>query len=379
AAEQRPQRIDRGKKIAPGVLLHHREQEVAARVPGQPTPALEHREPGQQDGAGLAFVARQRQRALQHVAGRQDAELVPQLARRSAAVEHRDDSVQIDPGVVLQAAEQTGQAGASAEAADLEHPQLHRVILRGPAAGQVLLRAGSTGRHKYNCGMPLTLTPTARKAFDRMAVDLRRVFGDRFVALVASTGHSGVAFASSILPGDLEALGPLTSSWERDALDPPLLLTPREFRRSLDTFPLEYRALLARHVVIDGTPPFDDAVVDRQQLRHACEVQAKSHLIHLRQGWVQAGSDKGSLSELLVRSAAPLRALLANISDLVDDAGPSDPVGGAEQAGIDTDLTRAILALEDDESGAPALTDRLGDYVVLAERLWAFVDTWTSR
>jgi len=227
--------------------------------------------------------------------------------------------------------------------------------------------------------MPLTLTPTARKAFDRMAVDLRRVFGDRFVALVASTGHSGVAFASSILPGDLEALGPLTSSWERDALDPPLLLTPREFRRSLDTFPLEYRALLARHVVIDGTPPFDDAVVDRQQLRHACEVQAKSHLIHLRQGWVQAGSDKGSLSELLVRSAAPLRALLANISDLVDDVGPSDPVGGAEQAGIDTDLTRAILALEDDESGAPALTDRLGDYVVLAERLWAFVDTWTSR
>ena len=33
-------------------------------------------------------------------------------------------------------------------------------------------------------------------------------------------------------------------------------MTPDEFRRSLDAFPLEYQAILDRHTVIAGTPPF---------------------------------------------------------------------------------------------------------------------------
>ena len=74
AAEQPAQAFDRGEKVA-AVLLHHRQQQVAAGVSAQAR-MLERREPRQQHAAGLAFVARQRQRALQHVARRQHAELV---------------------------------------------------------------------------------------------------------------------------------------------------------------------------------------------------------------------------------------------------------------------------------------------------------------
>lgn len=209
-----------------------------------------------------------------------------------------------------------------------------------------------------------------------MAADCRRVFGERFVALVASTSHSAVAFTTSIRPGDLEALAPLTASWERDALDPPLLLTPDELRRSLDSFPLEYHALLARHVVIDGTPPFEGIAIERAHLRRACEVQAKSHLIHLRQGWVQAGP--GDLAALLLGSAPPLRALLANIAELTGAGTPDDPLAGARVAGLDVELAREILALEEDEAGARRLTARLPDYLALSEQLWGYIDSWSS-
>ena len=89
---------------------------------------LEHRQPRQQHAPRLALVARQRERALQHVARRQHAQLVAQLPGAPAAVEHRDDGVDVQPRVRLQAAEQARQAGAAAEAPDVQRPQLHRLV-----------------------------------------------------------------------------------------------------------------------------------------------------------------------------------------------------------------------------------------------------------
>lgn len=210
-----------------------------------------------------------------------------------------------------------------------------------------------------------------------MADDLRRVFGERFVALVASGPHAAVAFATDIRPGDLEALAPLADSWHRDQLEAPVLLTTHEFRRSLDAFPVEYQALIDRHDVIAGTPPFADVNIDPDSLRRACEVQAKSHLIHLRQGWVESAGGQERLAELLVRSSAPLGALLADLSRL--DAGTEEvgALAGVRVAGIDPELARAILDLDADPTEASRLVARMPEYVAMAERLWAFVDTWT--
>ena len=92
---------------------------------GQPVVLFEHGQAGEQHTPRLTFVARERQGALQHVARRQHAELVTQLTRAAPAVEHRDDGVDAQPGIALQAAKETRQAGAAAEAADVEIPQLH--------------------------------------------------------------------------------------------------------------------------------------------------------------------------------------------------------------------------------------------------------------
>jgi hypothetical protein len=225
------------------------------------------------------------------------------------------------------------------------------------------------------------LTATSRRAFDRQAADLKRVLGDRFVALIASTPHAGVAFAVSVQAGDLDACGSLAAAWHHDGLETPLLLTPEEFRRSLDAFPVEYQALIDRHVIIAGTPPFGGIAVPDTDLRRACEVQAKSHLIHLRQGWIDAAGHADRLAALIVRSAPPLRALLSQVARLGGQHGQDAPsaTAGAAAAGLPADLVARLLALETAPHDAPALVPQLPAYLAAAERLWTYVDQWQTR
>src|SRR5438552_11949585 len=88
---------------------------------------LERRQARQQDLPRLARVARERQRALEDVTRRQHAELVAELSRTAAAVEHRHDRRDVEPGVVLEAAEEAWQTGPAAEAADVHSPKTHAV------------------------------------------------------------------------------------------------------------------------------------------------------------------------------------------------------------------------------------------------------------
>ena len=88
---------------------------------------IDRRQPRQQHAARFGFVTRQRERALQHIAGGQYAKLVAKLARAAATVEHGDDGVQAEPGIDLQSAEQAGQSGAAAKAADVQLVQSHQM------------------------------------------------------------------------------------------------------------------------------------------------------------------------------------------------------------------------------------------------------------
>ena len=210
-----------------------------------------------------------------------------------------------------------------------------------------------------------------------MAADLTRVFAGRFVALVAYAPGEAIAFATSIDSADLAALGPLAEAWHREELATPLVLTPDEFRRSVDAFPLEYSAILAQHVVIAGGDPFGSAQVDPRDVRRACEVQAKSHLIHLRQGWLDAAGHDHELAELIASSAAPLRVLLRELMRLEGGASDDDPIAWAHaRAGLDPSLVGAVRGGGAAPARAAARGPRRPPLQGTAERLWAFADTW---
>jgi hypothetical protein len=230
-------------------------------------------------------------------------------------------------------------------------------------------------------GQTLTLSTHARRAFDALAVDLRKIFSDRFVCLVATGHQASLALVTSLTADDLDACGPLAHSWHHEGISTPLLLTTDEFSRSLDTFAIEFGAILDRHVVIAGQPPFAGVRIAVGDLRRACETQAKGHLIHLREGWIEAGGHADHAARLLVASAAPLRALLGNVARL-QGAAPATreelATIAAHGIGVPADLLLAIFVLEKDASGAAALVPRLPEYLAAAERLWAFVDSWQA-
>lgn len=228
----------------------------------------------------------------------------------------------------------------------------------------------------------LTLTAATRRAFDRMAADAARVFGDRFVALVAYDPERAVVFTARVIPADLVALAPLSEVWHRDGLRTPLVMTREEFLRSLDAFPLEYQAIIDRHVVIAGQDPLPGLAISPEDLRRGCEVQAKAHLIHLRQGWLEAGGQSSELADLVRESAAPWRVLLENVARLrgvsPDDDGALSAFAGSV-TGMAPDLIEALLAAGHGGADLPArLVVRLPDYLAGAEQLWATIDTWRA-
>ncbi|HUL73075.1 MAG TPA: hypothetical protein VLT86_08235 [Vicinamibacterales bacterium] len=228
---------------------------------------------------------------------------------------------------------------------------------------------------------PLELSGSSRRAFARLAADLTRIFGDRLVALVAYGPGSSVAFVRTLAADDLDACATLADAWRRDGLAAPLLMTPDEFRRSLDTFPLEYSAILDSHVVIAGHDPFAGVEIKREDLRRACEVQARGLLIHLRQGWLEAGGHAHRVEELVEHSAAPLRRLLTHVAALEGERA-HDTAGlaafAARRLALPADLVAAVLALETAPERRREVVRRLSEYLAAAERLWSFVDAWRT-
>ena len=167
----------------------------------------------------------------------------------------------------------------------------------------------------------------------------------------------------------------------------PLVMTPEEFHRSLDIFPLEYQSLLDHHVVIAGRPPFEGVQIQPGDLRRACEAQARGHLIHLRQGWIgQAShhsphSQKSGIAQLLADSAGPLRTTLTNLARLHGET-PADDSALAAWANRTIDmpeaLVRDVLSLTDAQHRSAALVNRMPEYLGACERLWAFTDNWRA-
>jgi hypothetical protein len=212
-----------------------------------------------------------------------------------------------------------------------------------------------------------------------MAEDLRRVFGDRLEALVAYRASAGVFFASSITAGDLDALSPLVESWHREGLETPLGMTRDELHRSLDAFPLEYQAMLDRHVMIAGRNPFEGVHIAQDDLRRACEVQAKGHLIHLRQGWLEAAGHADRLADMIAGSAGPWRVLLESVARLAGRAfGTHDELAATAEAlcGMPASLVHELLGLENAPERSAALVASLPAYLTASERLWVTIDEW---
>ena len=236
-----------------------------------------------------------------------------------------------------------------------------------------------------------TLSPERLEALNALATDLRRVFGSGLRSLCAygkleeaGDTHS-IALVDHVSFDHLAACVPYARNWEARGLAVPLILAEHEFIRTLDVFPLEYGDIIANHIVIDGPDPFSRLTVSNGDRRRACEQQAKSHLIHLRESYLETRGDPRAVSRLIGASAPGFGRLLENIVALVDgipeDADHHDLGGRAERhIGVPASLTREVLGTG--SAGGPTTiadpTALLSRYMSAVERVWEFVDAWKS-
>ena len=164
-----------------------------------------------------------------------------------------------------------------------------------------------------------------QSAAESLAHDLRGVFGERLRSVAAYGPHvegdataplTCLALVASLTIEDLDACARLSSSWERSNTATPLVLPESEFRRSLDAFPLEYGEIIRAHEHVFGTDPFKDLTISSEDLRRACEAQIKSHLVHLREGFIESSGRPQRIAELVTTSAPAFAALLRNVARL---------------------------------------------------------------
>jgi len=234
-----------------------------------------------------------------------------------------------------------------------------------------------------------------QKAIDVLARDLDQTFGARLHALVAYPGNQadGSLHSCAIVEGlafrDLAACLPFTEGWHHRGIAVPLMLATGELERTVDIFPLEYSSILADYLVVHGSDPFLGMAIPVDDIRRATEGQAKSHLIHLREAFLESHGETTRLARLIASSAAPLRALLTNIARLPDAAhGPVAAGALTDEAlaslaekrmGVPAALIREILASS--AGGFSTVTDPsalLARYIDAAHRIWAYVDGWRS-
>ena len=215
--------------------------------------------------------------------------------------------------------------------------------------------------------------------------DLREIFGARLQSLVhygarehkAATLHRHehhghhepvllhtLAVTDTVTADDLRACAKRVVRWHDNDIATPLIVPKAELERSLDVFPFEFTAIIADHVIVAGSNPFERLRVEPSDLRWACEVQARSHLLHLREGYVEARGRDDALAVLIVRSAAAWKSLLENMARLENAVAEQDEV------------TKLVGVKEISNEEAVRVFPA---YLASVERLTQQVDRWAAK
>jgi hypothetical protein len=236
----------------------------------------------------------------------------------------------------------------------------------------------------------MTLSAAQRQAVNALAAQMKQTFGPRLYALVAYGDTAPdqflhtLALVDHVAFKDLASIAPSTDRWRRAGLAVPLVLSREEFARSLDVFPVEYGEIVARHLTIVGDAPFGDARIAEADRRRSCELQAKSHLIHLREGFLEAGGDLKEVVYLIASSIPAFRSLLANIARLDGHAGAASgdddlAVFAGATVGLSADVVRDVLSFKPAAGAIADPTALLARYIAATEQVWAYVDEWKRR
>jgi hypothetical protein len=225
-----------------------------------------------------------------------------------------------------------------------------------------------------------------RAKLDTVVSDLRRIFGARLEAVVAYGGvvegwSRTLALVSTLTMDDLSALAAATPSWHARNIATPLVMPRIEFAQSLDAFPFEYGDIIDTHVVLAGADPFDEVRIAPTDLRRALEGRTASHLLHLRENFMEIGGRPTAVDALVRESAPGFHAILRRLARL--DGSPSEPPAALAQwatdrVGLDARVVGDVLALSTEAAPAVDPLRLFPHYVSTVTTLLRAIDQWPA-
>lgn len=232
----------------------------------------------------------------------------------------------------------------------------------------------------------MSTSPTEKAA--ALTDDLRRIFSERLLSVATygdvpdSAPLTCLVLVASVDTVDLDACARAAPRWHRHGFATPLILPEHEFRRSVDAFPLEYHEMLRTHRRVYGHDPFTGMSVAPEDLRRACETQVKSHLLHLREEYIEAGGQPKAVAAIVSLAAPAFAALLRHVGwlhGIHTETREAAALAGAQLAGLSDDVVTAVLALERPREMPSTDPARLFPrYLAAVEQLAAFVDSWRA-
>jgi len=223
-------------------------------------------------------------------------------------------------------------------------------------------------------------------AFRPLVDDLRQIFADRLDAIVAygwqrQGPRPVLALVRTLEADDLDACARRLRGWRKAGLATPLILSTTDFQRSLDAFPIEYGDIIASHELLEGRNPFEGLSIRPEDLRRACEVQVKSHLLHVREDYIEAEGRLPEIEELVRESAPGFVALLRQLARL-GGAVAETPSGIAhfahERMGLDREVLDDLMALTNGDVTTVDAVRLFPKYLKNIERLADAVDRWRT-
>ena len=184
-------------------------------------------------------------------------------------------------------------------------------------------------------------------SIDTLAAQLNEIFGPRLrmVAAFGGGGTTSCAVVQNLTLEDLDRCAAHEPKWNKLGLDAPLFIVERELRRALDAFPLELNEIIATRRVIAGTDLFADLNIPKHELRRACEAQARGHVLHLREAYIEAAGDPREVTKLVAAAVPPFRALVTNVARL-EGISPKALVTQLNLDNFESDFPGALRAAE---------------------------------
>ena len=173
------------------------------------------------------------------------------------------------------------------------------------------------------------LPDDTQKLLQTYVKEVKGVFGEQLEGLLLY----GSAVRGEFLPGRsnlnllllvssygsavLKQYSALHRRWSKEQIVVPLFLTEEEVRMSAAVFPLEFLEIQEQHRVLSGRDPFIGFHVKTDQLREAVLQGLTSHVLRLRQRYVEGGGGDEATMILLPLSITSTLPLLRGVQRIL--------------------------------------------------------------